>query len=156
MEVPMRSRLALLTLSFFLTLAVLGCNSKPAADNSASDPNQPTDQGNTTEANRGAERATRERREEKRRRIVVPAGTTVTVSLGTALGSKLSQSGQTFNGTIAKNVVADNMDVIPQGTNVTGTVIDAKALGKFAGGATLQLRLDSITLHGREVPVRAA
>jgi hypothetical protein len=39
---------------------------------------------------------------------------------------------------------------------VTGTVIDAKALGKFAGGATLQLRLDSIALNGREVPVQAA
>lgn len=152
----MRSRLALLTLSFFLTLAVLGCNRKPAADSSATDSNQPADQGNATEANRGAEKPTRERREERRRTIVVPAGTTVTVSLGTALGSKLSQAGQTFNGTVAKDVIADNMTVIPQGTNVTGTVVDAKALGRFAGGAQLQLRLDSIALHGREVPVQAA
>jgi hypothetical protein len=80
----------------------------------------------------------------------------VTVSLGSALGSKLSQAGQTFNGTVAKDVIADNMAVIRQGANVTGTVVDAKALGKFAGGATLQLRLDSIALGGRDVPVQAA
>jgi hypothetical protein len=152
----MRSRLILLTLSICLTLAVLGCTSKPAADNSASDPNQPTDASNTTEARGGSERSANERREPKKRTIVVPAGTTVTVSLGSALGSKLSQSGQTFNGTVAKDVIADNEVVVPRGAAVTGTVTDAKALGKFAGGATLQLRLESITLNGRDVPVQAA
>jgi len=152
MEVSMRSRLALLTLSFCLTLAVLGCTSKPAAN----DPNQPADASNPAETNTGAEKTAKERREPKRRTIVVPAGTTVTVSLGSALGSKLSQSGQTFNGTVAKDVIADNVVVIPQGAPVTGTVADAKALGKFAGGAMLQLRLESIALSGRDVPVQAA
>jgi hypothetical protein len=156
MEVPMRSRLVLFTLSFYLMIAGLGCTSKPAADNSASDPTQPADANNTTEAKGGAERREKERREEKRRAIVVPAGTTVTVSLGSALGSKLSQAGQTFNGTVAKDVIADNVVVIPRGAAVTGTVIDAKALGKFAGGAALQIRLDSIALSGRDVPVQAA
>jgi hypothetical protein len=156
MEVPMRFRLALLTLSFYLTLAGLGCTSKPATDNSVNDQNQSTDQGNTTEAKRATERGEKERREPKRRAIVVPAGTSVTVSLGSALGSKLSQAGQSFSGTVAKDVIADNVVVVPQGAAVTGTVIDAKALGKFAGGATLQLRLDSIALNGREVPVQAA
>src|ERR1700682_4421871 len=129
MEVPMRSRLVLLTLSICLTLAVLGCTSKPAADNSASDPNRPTDASNTTEARGGSERSANERREPKKRTIVVPAGTTVTVSLGSARGSKLSQSGQTFNGTVAKDVIADNEVVVPRGAAVTGTVTDAKALG---------------------------
>jgi len=148
----MRSRLALLTLSFCLTLAVLGCTSKPAAN----DPNQPADASNPADTNTGAEKTAKERREPKKRTIVVRAGTTVTVSLGSALGSKLSQSGQTFNGTVARDVIADNVVVIPQGAPVTGTVADAKALGKFAGGAMLQLRLESIALSGRDVPVQAA
>lgn len=152
----MRSRLALLTLSFYLTLGVLGCTSKPAADNSPTDPNQPTDARTTTETKGGMERDARERREAKKRTIVVPAGTSVTVSLGSALGSKLSQAGQTFNGTVAKDVIVDNTVVIPRGAPVGGTVNDAKSLGKFAGAATLQLRLDSIALSGRDVPVQAA
>jgi len=86
----------------------------------------------------------------------VPAGTTVTVSLGSALGSKLSQSGQSFTGTVAKDVLIENAVAIPQGANVTGTVVDAKPLGKFAGGAVLQIRLDSINVNGSELPVQAS
>lgn len=148
----MRFRLALLTLSFCLTLAVLGCNSKPAAN----DANQPADANNPAETNAGAEKGAKERKEAKKRTIVVPAGTSVTVSLGSALGSKLSQTGQGFNGTVARDVIADNVVVIPRGAPVSGTVTDAKALGKFAGGAVLQLRLESISLNGTDVPVQTA
>src|SRR5579864_7800891 len=49
MEVLMRSRLVLLTLSFYLALTALGCTSKPSTDNSAS----PDAQGAT--ANSGQE-----------------------------------------------------------------------------------------------------
>jgi hypothetical protein len=147
----MRSRLALLTLNFCLTLAVLGCTSKPAAN----DPNQPSDASNPAATNT-PERDAKERRETKKRTIVVPAGTTVTVSLGSALGSKLSQTGQSFTGTVARDVIVDNQAVIPRGARVSGTVTDAKALGKFAGGAVLQLRLESIDLNGKDVPVQTA
>ena len=37
---------------------------------------------------------------------------------------------------------------------MSGTVVDAKALGHFAGGALLQIRLDSINIKGAEVPVQ--
>jgi len=49
-----------------------------------------------------------------------------------------------------------NAVAIPQGTNVSGTVADAKPLGKFKGGAVLQVRLDSIRVGGADVPVQAA
>ena len=39
---------------------------------------------------------------------------------------------------------------------MSGTVTDAKAFGKFAGGAVLEVRLDSITLNGADLPVQAA
>lgn len=38
---------------------------------------------------------------------------------------------------------------------MSGTVTDAKPLGKFAGGAVLQVRLDSISLNGVDLPVQA-
>ena len=37
---------------------------------------------------------------------------------------------------------------IPSGATVGGVVVDAKPLGRFAGGATLQLKLTSVSIHG--------
>lgn len=142
----MRSRLILFTFALYLAFA-LGCSKQPAADNT-SDPNA-TDQNAPASAEKGSAREPREPRERKEhkaeaRRMVVPAGTAVTISLGDAIGSKISQSGQTFAGSVAKDVVVGGEVAIRQGANVSGTVTDAKPLGKFAGGAVLQVRLDSI------------
>jgi outer membrane lipoprotein SlyB len=152
----MRSRFVLFTLSLYLAIAVMGCNKPPASDNDASNASNPADQS----TNAGGEKESREAKEHREHReakpIVVPAGTAITVSLGSAIGSKLSQPGQTFAGSVARDVVVGNEVVIPQGTNATGTVTDAKALGKFAGGAVLQVRLDSINLRGADIPVQAS
>lgn len=145
----MRSRLVLFTLTFYLMLALLGCTSKPASDENTSD----TGKANDTSQ---SEKSRKEHREAKRQPLVVPAGTAITVSLGSAIGSKLSQAGQTFTGSVAKDIVVGNTVAIPQGAGVSGTVTDAKPLGKFAGGAVLQVRLDSINLNGYDLPVQTA
>jgi hypothetical protein len=165
----MRSRLAILSLILYFAVAMIGCTSKPAADNSSTPDNGNSMAGNTADskgAGNGGKEA-RERREGKESReakeakemkkepLVVPTGTSITVSLGSAIGSKLSQPGQTFNGSVAKDVTVGTAVVIPQGAAVSGTVTDAKPLGKFAGGAALQVRLDSITINGVNLPVQA-
>jgi hypothetical protein len=160
----MRVRLTVLTLSFYLVFALLGCTSKPAApDNSNNPAATPATQGaanGTTEAKEANEpkeaKEQKEPREAKKEPIIVPTGTSVTISLTTALGSKLSQAGQTFTGVIAKGVLVGSEVALPEGTKVSGTVTDAKPLGKFAGGAVLQVRLDSISLNGVDLPVQAA
>jgi hypothetical protein len=45
---------------------------------------------------------------------------------------------------------------IPAGTTVSGTVVDAKPLGRFAGGASLTLKLTSINLHGTERAIQTS
>ncbi len=70
-----------------------------------------------------------------------PAGTVITVRLGEALGSKLSQTGQNFSATVAQPVEVGGKVVIPSGAAASGSVVDAKALGKFKGGALLQIPL---------------
>ena len=147
----MRLRLLPFALAFYLALAVLGCTSKPASDNTANNANS----SDTAAQGDKESKEHREHKEAKRQPLVVPAGTAITVSLGSALGSKLSKSGENFAGTVAKDVVAENTVVIPKGSTVSGTVIDAKPLGKFAGGAVLQLRLDSINAGGSDMPVQA-
>lgn len=150
----MRSRLILFTLSLYLAFA-LGCSKQPPAENSA-DTNAADQNAPAAENQSGGREAKehREHREARRETLTVPAGTAVTVSLGSALGSKLSQSGQTFTGSVAKEVMVGNAVAIPQGANISGTVTDAKPLGKFAGGAVLSVRLDSITIHGSEIQVQ--
>ncbi|MGC2447125.1 MAG: hypothetical protein WA477_05730 [Candidatus Sulfotelmatobacter sp.] len=163
----MHPRLAILSLCVYLAIAVVACN-KPPSDNAA---NAPTDSqtaaGNdqnvpaqNTPAKKASEpRENREHAEHKEARkepLVVPAGTPITVSLGSAVGSKLSKTGDSFSGTVAKDVLVGNAIAIPQGANVSGSVTDAKALGRFAGGASLQIRLDSIEIKGANVPVQAS
>ncbi len=151
----MRLRLVLFTLSLYLAFAVLGCTSKPAADNtdnsSASDNTTATGDKESKEHKSARKEAKEEKKKEP---VIVPAGTSITVSLGSALGSKLIQAGQTFTGTIARDVTVGNEVVIPKGSNVSGTVTDAKPLGKFAGGAVLSVKLDSINLNGYDMQVQ--
>jgi hypothetical protein len=80
----------------------------------------------------------------------LPEGTTITVRLGETLGSKLSSPGQSFTATVAEPVTINGNTVIVSGTDARGTVVDAQPLGKFKGGALLQVRLTSITVNGSE------
>jgi hypothetical protein len=86
----------------------------------------------------------------------VPAGTAITVSLGSALGSKTSKPGDNFTGSVSQAVNVGSAVAIPQGANVSGTVTDAKPLGKLAGGAVLSVRLDSVEVKGVNLPVQAS
>jgi hypothetical protein len=152
----MKSRLTLLSLSLYLTFAVLGCSSKQSTSDTSSGTAAADAQGPSDSSASTSGKEAKERKEVKREPIVVPAGTTITVSLDSAIGSKLSQAGQTFTGSVAKGVLVQNAVAIPKGATVNGTVTDAKPLGKLAGGAVLQVRLDSITLRGNDVPVQTA
>lgn len=151
----MRSRLILSILSLGLIVGSFGCTKKSPLDssNAASDsgsanapanPNTPANASNVPAA------------EAPKPPLVVPSGTAVTIRLGSALGSKLSQPGETFTGAVAKDVVVDNTVAIPRGASVTGTVVDAKALGRFAGGAVLEIRLTSVNVNGSDLPIHAS
>jgi hypothetical protein len=88
--------------------------------------------------------------------IVIPAGKVLTVRLSQALSSKGSQSGESFMATLAEPVSVNGQPVIEKGATVRGTVVDAKAMGHFKGGAILQLKLDSVTFNGQEHPVHTS
>jgi hypothetical protein len=149
----MRSRLLLTILGLYLALAVSGCSRKPAdsgtaAGNDASNPSSQPAADNKA--------APSGRQEARREPLVVPARTALTVRLGSPIGSKLSQTGESFTGAIARNVMVGDVVAIPRDAQVTGTVVDAKPLGRFKGGAVLEVRLDSINVNGADLRVRAA
>ncbi len=164
----MRSRLILSTLVLYSIFAIVGCNKKTDSatgsnPSTASDAQGAAAPGASGTANSGTaspgdkpSTAMTAMKEVKKEPLVVPSGTSITVSLGSAIGSKVSQAGQTFSGSVAKEVLVGGVVAIPKGATVSGTVTDAKPLGKFAGGAELGVRLDTITLKGVDLPVQVA
>jgi len=143
----MRSRALLLVLS--LLVAILACSSKPSSDSAANnDPNVPAADVEGC-GKSPAPIAVPER-------VVVPAGTTLTVRLGQPLGSKISSPGQSFTATLADAVEVEGKTVIASGAEARGTVTDAKPLGKFKGGAVLQIRLNTIKVNGSEQAIETS
>jgi hypothetical protein len=141
----MRSRSLTLILGFYLLLAV-GCSSKPTGANGS------TDSGNTAadSSSKTTPPAT------KTEPMMVPAGAQLTVRLGHAVGSKISQPGQSFSATLANPVEVAGRVAIPADASASGTVVDAQPLGHFAGGARLQLQLTSISVNGADQPIQTA
>ena len=139
----MRSRLVTLTLILYLSFAVFGCSKSPE---SAS---------NTTGENTAPDKAAKAK-PEPTKSVVVPAGTIITVRLGQAVGSKISEAGQTFSATVTSPVEVEGKTVIPADASATGTVVDAKPLGRFKGGALLRLKLTSININGKDVAVETS
>lgn len=153
----MRTRLTALTLGLYLSFAVLGCN-KPAAPPDSSATPSSSDGSSSAAPSRDAagsdsamsSTAMSHMKPEPAKPLIVPAGTVLTVRLGQTVGSKISSAGQTFTATLASPVVVDGKTAIPSGASASGTVVDAKPLGRFKGGASLQLRLTSIAIGGSE------
>jgi hypothetical protein len=85
--------------------------------------------------------------------IVIPRGTDLRVRLDQDLGSKISHAGDSFAATVADDVVVDGQTVIPRHARAEGTVVDAKPLGHFKGGALLQLRLERVRTQWGSYPV---
>lgn len=85
--------------------------------------------------------------------LVIPAGTHLRVRLDQDLGSKVSEPGQAFGATVSTDIVIGGQTVIPRGAHATGTVVDAKPLGHFKGGALLSLRIDRVRTSWGSYPV---
>jgi hypothetical protein len=142
----MRSRGAVLVLGFYLVFVIAGCSSKPqGSTGETSSPNTPGSDPSPS-VNKPVAQAPR----------IIPAGTIVSVRLEQELGSKISQSGENFSATLSRNVTVGGEPVIPSGASVSGTVLDAKPLGRFAGGASLQLKLTAVKLNGVEIGLQTS
>jgi hypothetical protein len=153
----MRSR-ALYLLSIFLLFTLVACSKKSAdtASNSASqDMAAPSNAAGGNAMSSPAAPGT-EAPAPAPQPLVVPAGTTLTVRLGESVGSKISSPGQSFSATLVSPVAVDGNTVIPAGALARGTVVDAKPLGRFKGGAFLELRLNSITVNGTEQRIKTS
>ena len=157
----MMKRLLFPTLAVVLAFST-GCGNKQNANNEPAPvpaaTSTPGDAGQTSNAaqtanNAAASPTLKTRASTQAGPITIPAGTVITVRTAQSLGSKTSQEGETFAATVARPVDVGGAVVIPDGARATGTVVAAHALGRFKGGALLQLRLSSVEINGHEVPI---
>jgi hypothetical protein len=151
----MRSRLALLALSVYLCVA-LACSSKPPA-NDASNAAPANNQSAPADNSGGAQMAQNPApapapEPEPPKPLVVAAGTTLTVRLADSLSSKTSTDGQPFSGTLVNPVAASSGETaFPAGSTVSGTVLTSHSAGRFKGASLLEIKLDAITVGGRQI-----
>jgi hypothetical protein len=154
----MRSRLVATTLGLYLSFALAGCNSNKPSDTAGTDTSSPTSTASTPAASTpmSSSGSAMSSKAEARQPVVLPTGTTLTVRLRDAVGSKISQPGQAFSATLASAVEVEGKDVIPAGATASGVVVDAVPLGRFKGGARLQLRLTSINVKGTDKAIQTS
>jgi hypothetical protein len=74
----------------------------------------------------------------------IPAGTHVTVRLGSTISSGTAHAGNSWTGTLARDVVVNGSTVARAGSEVTGKITSAKSSGRLHAPGQLTLRLTSI------------
>jgi hypothetical protein len=135
---------------------VLGCSSNPSTPASSTDGSNAANgssaaSGGVNGSKTGDNKSVASK--PVKQNITIPQGTQITVRLGETLSSKSSSAGQGFSATVAEPLVIDGKTVIEKGASARGTVVDAKGMGHFKGGALLEVRLSSVTINGRETSV---
>lgn len=148
----MTNRLVIFVIAISFILCVSSCNKSAP---STSDPNQTSAANPTSAANEQPVSPAKplpaplpQEPPPPPPPIVIPAGTLITVNLLTQVGSKVSHAGDRFEASLAEPIVAGEKVVIPKGASASGTVTTAHPAGRFKGGATLDLALDTVSIHG--------
>ena len=125
--------------ALLLLLAAFGCSKAPSTDQQSSWTDSTPATSSTPFASKNS---------------TVGNGTTITVRLQQAVGSKISNNGDTFSATVANPVQVGADTLIPAGSPATGHVIEAAPEGRFKGGAVLRIALDSVTVDGTRYDLR--
>lgn len=88
-------------------------------------------------------------------RLLVPAGTWLTVRVNQPLSSDHNQPGDAFTATLLQPVVADGWVVARRGQTVQGRVTEAQKAGRASGTSRLGVELTVLALvDGQQVPVK--
>jgi hypothetical protein len=167
----MQKRLGLLTLIVAFGLLLGGCRQAPqqtaseeaqqAASPSNSQAGQPA--AKTGSRSRGSSREGTQSQDNNQpaappqptvETYTIPAGSSLTIHLDSAVSSASATAGTTFSGTLATALAVDGREVIPAGSIVSGHVTSAVSSGRLNRPAELALTLDSITPRGSNNPIQ--
>ena len=88
--------------------------------------------------------------------LVVPAESVIVVVLDQTISSKTSRSGDRFSATVESPIEVEGKVAIPKGARAEGVVNEAKAAGRFKGGAVLSLTLTSVEVNGKNHEIQTS
>lgn len=88
--------------------------------------------------------------------VVISTGTLLTVTIDQTVSSKMNNNGDSFAASLAAPITVDGVTVLPIGTRVHGTVVQAQSAGRVKGGAILALVLDSITVNAQPMAIQTS
>ena len=83
----------------------------------------------------------------------IPAGSRLTVRVGAEISSGTAKAGDRFEGTLARSLVLNGKSLAKAGAPVRGKVTSVKSSGRLHVPGQLVLRLTSLQVNGRMVPI---
>jgi hypothetical protein len=83
----------------------------------------------------------------------IPAGSTITVRVGSEISSGTAKAGDRFDATLSRNLVVNGKTLARAGAPARGKVTSAKSSGRLHAPGELALRLTSVQVNGRMVPI---
>ena len=87
------------------------------------------------------------------RNITLTPDTIIPIRITQTLDSATTQQGDTFTGTIATDILIDNIVVIRQGTSVSGRVSAVQEAAHYKGSSLLTVELTSINRRGERIAI---
>lgn len=90
------------------------------------------------------------------RAITIPAETPLSIILESSLASDTNHVEDPVEGRLASAVVVSRTRVLPAGTRVMGSVLDATRSGRVKGRASLAIRFYRIVVHGEPYQIQTA
>lgn len=90
------------------------------------------------------------------REITIPAGTALSLRLGTGVSSRNSRVEDPVQATLRRPVVVNGATVLPAGTALSGYVSEAKRSARVKGRARLGVRFNALRVNGSRYNVRTA
>jgi hypothetical protein len=89
----------------------------------------------------------------------IPAGTHISIRVGSELNSGKATAGQSFDGSLARDLVVNGKRIAKAGSRVQGKVTSAKSSGRLHAPGILAVRLtsvDGIPVHTNAISRRGA
>jgi len=88
--------------------------------------------------------------------VTIPAGTRLSLTLENAISSDNSKPEDPVRAKLSHAIVVDGMTVVPEGAEVTGTVLDARRSAKVKGRGSVSLRFTQLRSAGKAHDIRTA
>ncbi len=82
------------------------------------------------------------------RQVTIPAGTQLPIVLETTVASNTSRVEEPVQARLSRAVLVHGVTALPEGSRITGVVIDAKESGRVKGRAHIAIRFDAVVPRG--------